>query len=304
MIARIDAFLNARSTPVLSVIIAMTTAVVAIADFATGPYLSFSIFYMVPVSLASWYAPRAMIALTCLVCTATWLAVELAGIDYPNDLIPLWNAAVRLGFFAITSVLLVALKALLQKQRELADVDGLTGLLNRRAFEDRCGYLFRLADRQDRPVSLGYLDIDRFKTANDDFGHQVGDRILVGVADALGHTLRRSDIVGRLGGDEFAFALPDADFADAQAQSKRLIARLRRAATKEHWPVGFSVGVIVCRPPMPDLLVALNRADALMYAVKKSGTGGFRIEELEAADERSDEISRTDAVSPNQAASQ
>lgn len=195
MIARSDAFLSSRSPGILSSLVVAAIAIVALADYLTGPFLSFSIFYVLPVSLASWYAPRPIIVLTCLASTAIWLAVELAGIDYPNDLIPVWNAAVRLGFFAITSVLLVALKTLLLRQRELADVDGLTGLLNRRAFETRCRYLFELANRQGRPVSLGYLDIDRFKSANDDFGHQVGDRILVSVADVLDRIVRRSDIV-------------------------------------------------------------------------------------------------------------
>lgn len=283
MIAAFDACLTKRPPWALALIIAVMIGVVAIADYLTGPYLSFSIFYVAPVSLASWYAPRALIAVTCTVSTASWLAVELVSIEYPNDLIPLWNAAVRLGFFTLTSVLLVALKKSLRRQRELADVDGLTGLLNRRAFQDRCRYLFQLAERQNQPVCLGYLDIDDFKTANDEFGHQAGDRILAGIAEALSRSLRSSDIIGRVGGDEFAFALPDTGHEDAKSQSTRTIARLQRAAEAQNWPIGFSIGIVICQPPMPDLLEALNFADELMYEVKKRATGGFVIKTYEAA---------------------
>lgn len=283
MIAECHAYLSTRSPWVLSALIAVTIAIVAAADYLTGPFLSFSIFYVAPVSLAAWYGSRATTVLTCLASTAIWLAVELTSIDYPHELIPIWNAAVRLGFFAITSALLIALKTSLQKQRERADVDGLTSLLNRRAFIDRCQYLFQLAERQDQPVAVGYLDIDRFKAANDEFGHRVGDQILTDIADNLAQCLRRSDIIGRIGGDEFAFLLPDSGNADANLQAKRTIARLRRAATARGWPIGFSLGVVVCRPPLPDFLEALNFADEIMYEVKRRASGGFIVREFEPA---------------------
>lgn len=280
MIEKLHAYLTTRSPWVLLVSIGIMISIVAVADYLTGPLLSFSIFYIAPVSLASWYARRSIIVATCLVSTAAWLAAEIVSIDYPNGWIPVWNAAVRLGFFAITSVLLVALKSLIQRQIELADHDNLTGLFNRRAFEDRCQYLFQLANRQDLSIALGYLDIDRFKTANDEFGHTAGDRILAGVARILRQSLRESDITGRMGGDEFVFALPDTGFTEARSQTKRMVARLRQCASAEGWPIGFSLGVVVCRPPLPDFPDALSFADELMYAVKKQPDDGFRIEEF------------------------
>lgn len=281
MIANWDAFLACRSAASLAALIAFLVVVVALADFATGPLLSFSIFYIVPVALASWYAPRALIVMTCLVSTLTWYAVEINSIAYDNAFVPLWNAAVRLAFFAITSMLLVALKTALQRQQELADIDGLTQVLNRRAFEQRCRYLFQLADRQCLPVSIGYLDVDNFKRANDVFGHRMGDAILAGIAAVLTRHLRDADIVGRLGGDEFAVALPDTGDADADRIMHRILSELRMTAEAHDWPVGFSLGIVVCQPPLPDLADALHYADRLMYDVKMQRTDGFVVEEYD-----------------------
>lgn len=281
MIANWNAFLASRSSAGLSALIALLVVVVAVADFATGPLLSFSIFYIVPVALASWYAPRPLIVATCLVSTMTWYVVEINSIAYDNTFVPVWNAAVRLAFFAITSALLVALKAALQQQQELAEIDGLTRVLNRRAFEQRCQYLFQLADRQCVPVSVGYLDVDNFKQANDEFGHRMGDRILSGIAATLTQHLREADIVGRLGGDEFAIALLDTGSADANPIMHRILTELRGMAEARGWPVGFSVGVVVCQPPLPDLFDALHHADRLMYDVKLQPADGFLIEEYQ-----------------------
>lgn len=281
MIVKSHAFLASCAPASLAAIVAILIALVAGADYATGPQVSFSIFYMVPVALASWYASRAIIVLTCLVSTATWLFIEVTGIDYDNALIPLWNAGVRLGFFAITSSLLVALKRALRQQRILADVDGLTGLLNRRAFEHRCQYLFRLSERQQHTVCVCYVDIDRFKQVNDTFGHLAGDEILKVIAAALRKNLRETDLISRLGGDEFAIALPNTDCRGGNYKMREILASLRHVATENKWPIGFSVGVVVCRPPMPGLYDALHHADRLMYAVKQQPNDGFLIEEYQ-----------------------
>lgn len=281
MISEWNAFLAGRSAAGLAMLVAVLVAAVALADHLTGPQLSFSIFYVLPVALASWYAPRGLIVLTCLVATTIWLAVEISSMTYDNTLIPVWNAGVRLGFFAITSALLVALKSALERQRALADVDGLTQVLNRRAFEQRCQYLFHLCERQARTVSIAYLDVDRFKQANDVFGHQLGDQILVEIAATLVRELRNTDLIGRMGGDEFAISLPDAGYSGATFKIQRILTRLRRTAAANHWPVDFSIGVVVCRPPLPTLYDVLHRADRLMYRVKDRGADGFIVKEFD-----------------------
>lgn len=281
MIADWHALMARQSTASMAALVTTLILVVAVADYLTGAHLSFSIFYVLPVALASWYLPRYMTALTCLVATATWLMVDVRSMSYDNNLIPLWNAAVRLGFFTITSTLLVALKAALEKQQVLASVDGLTKVLNRRAFGENCDYVFRLCQRQSRVVSIGFLDINRFKQANDTLGHQAGDRILIDIAATLTRELRTTDLIGRLGGDEFAFALPDAEHPGAASRLQGILAKLRNAAEANHWPIGFSVGVVVCRPPLPAVHDALHHADKLMYRVKARGADGFVIEEYD-----------------------
>ncbi len=275
------AFMADRSITGLASLIVILIAIVALADYLTGTQLSFSIFYVVPVALASWYASRRLAVLTCLLATMTWLIVEISTISYMNSFIPMWNAAVRLGFFAITSVLLVALKTALERQQELASLDGLTQVLNRRAFEQRCECLMRTCDQQSRAISIAYLDIDDFKRANDDFGHQLGDQILVAVAAILTRELRSTDLLSRIGGDEFAIAMPEAGYSGATFKMQRIVTKLRRAAVSNGWPVGFSVGVVVCRPPLPNLHQALHFADRLMYGVKMREADGFVIKEYD-----------------------
>jgi diguanylate cyclase (GGDEF)-like protein len=98
----------------------------------------------------------------------------------------------------------------------MAEHDGLTGMLNARAFYNRCTALFELAARYSRPISPGYLDLDDFKCINDTLGHSAGDAVLQEIARTLTARCRRSDIVARLGGDEFAILLPETDLAGAR----------------------------------------------------------------------------------------
>lgn len=277
-IATMDTFLSRCSTLTWCVVSTVLIAIVALADYLTGPLVSFSIFYVAPVALTSWYSHRLIAVTTCLAAAATWFSVDIISIGYDNALIPAWNALVRLGFFAITAALLIALRTALQQQRSLAEIDELTRILNRRAFESRCEYLFRVAERHNRKICVCYMDIDDFKRANDEFGHQTGDAILKEVAALLSRRIRQSDVVGRLGGDEFAFALPETDHAGALQVLDALMHQLRAMAASNDWPVGFSIGVAACHPPLPTFEEALRHADTLMYAVKRKTGGGFLVE--------------------------
>jgi diguanylate cyclase (GGDEF)-like protein len=106
--------------------------------------------------------------------------------------------------------------------REMALRDALTGVANRRALEVASANLLLAAARDGRSVSVGYLDVDRFKEVNDTLGHAVGDRVLKALARATKKVLRDGDLVGRIGGDEFAVVLSDADPDQARLVAERL----------------------------------------------------------------------------------
>lgn len=148
---------------------------------------------------------------------------------------------------------------------EMSRRDGLTHLYNRRAFQEFLKRELAAAQRTQTSVSVVYIDVDKFKQVNDVFGHQQGDKVLQGVAGALNHVCRESDIASRLGGDEFAVVLPNTDLAEGKVFCERLI-----EAFKEQFDnVTLSIGVAQAGPKeFPDMDLLIRRADEQMYQAK------------------------------------
>ena len=158
---------------------------------------------------------------------------------------------------------------------KIATSDPLTGLPNRRVFEDRLAssvYSFggRRSDKQ-RPGCVMIIDIDRFKEVNDSAGHSVGDELLVEVAGKLGKALRNPDELARYGGDEFGVLIENA----SKEECEEIAARLHKAAD-ELVPKGpnnikatFSIGAVLLRSGDPDEL--LRKADQALYRAKEAG---------------------------------
>jgi diguanylate cyclase (GGDEF)-like protein len=264
---------------VLAVTIALTALLGAI-DYLTGSEVSFSIFYLLPVSLAAWYA-RSIRVLVCLLCAGTWLGMDLAaGGAYSQQWIPAWNTLVRLGFFVIVARLLGNLRSALEVQTELAERDDLTGVLNARAFNRRYESVARLGRRHGHPAALGYIDLDGFQGVNDSLGHSAGDRVLRAVAERLQAGLRATDVLARIGGDEFAVLLPETDRVGAEVIFRRLHGTLLELAVQSGWPIGFSIGVAVFASPPLAADDALHVADELMYRVKRGNKNDLRIESI------------------------
>lgn len=249
-------------------------------DYVTGFEVSFSIFYLLPIVLVTWYTQRWMGFFFCAVSAMVWLLVDYtSGHTYSNGLIPLWNSGVRLGFFLLTSHLLDRLKTSLNNEKALAKTDGLTGLFNAREFKSLSRHLFGVAARFHHPAVLAYIDIDDFKTVNDASGHSEGDRVLKTVANALTRCVRNTDVVGRLGGDEFAILLPEADHAGARILFENIREELAREGAAGGWPISFSIGVAVFSSVPSTIDEALKIADQLMYRVKKAGKNSIIYEE-------------------------
>jgi diguanylate cyclase (GGDEF)-like protein len=280
MLGSTKQFLSARSPTQLALISLLIVAIVGTADHLTGYELSFSIFYLIPVALGSWYAGSRVGIFVCIISAATWFAVDYtSGHQYSHSSIPFWNAGVRTGFFVITAILLVRLRDALRIHASLAEQDGLTGLMNARTFHQRCTSVARLAARYGRPMAIGYLDLDGFKGVNDRLGHGVGDQLLRDVAAELVNRLRASDLVGRLGGDEFAVLLPETDVQGARVFFTEMRQGLVGLAADRSWPVGFSIGVAAFRSPPGTPEDAIRCADELMYEVKNTGKNDILLKE-------------------------
>lgn len=166
-----------------------------------------------------------------------------------------------------------------QQLESLATTDPLTGLANRRRFSEALDKEWQRAARDGRPLSLLFVDADRFKAYNDTHGHQAGDRCLKAVADTLTASLRRpSDLAARYGGEEFVLLLPSTDSTGARHLAETIRAGIEaRAMPRGRSPgdgvVTVSIGVATERPGVqvrkPEGLVA--QADHALYAAKAAG---------------------------------
>lgn len=162
---------------------------------------------------------------------------------------------------------------LLAEVRDLALLDDLTGLLNRRGFLTLGGHQLRLATRQRQPVWLLFADLDGMKRINDAYGHAAGDRALAEAAEVLRDTFRDSDTIGRVGGDEFAVLAVEGSRGDRDGPRTRL-ARALEARSRQAdlpFPLWLSVGVVRRVPEAGTTIEALLAlADERMYADKRA----------------------------------
>ena len=154
-----------------------------------------------------------------------------------------------------------------QRLKVLADRDSLTGLLNRRRFEDDLHRQLARCERHGERAVLAMIDLDGFKAVNDTHGHAAGDAVLRAIGPALAHRVRATETVARLGGDEFAVILLDVDEAGADAAATGLREAIERAGAAHG--VTASVGLAPLQPGDTSD-AALARADRAMYAVKRS----------------------------------
>jgi diguanylate cyclase len=164
----------------------------------------------------------------------------------------------------------------LSKVREEALTDPLTGVANRKRFDEFLEDCRREAIRKGSPLSLIMCDIDHFKAINDAWGHNVGDQVIRFIASALGSSIREGWMVARYGGEEFAIVAPDATIAEAMKAAERARMSieskvLRRRTTNEHLGhVTASFGVAQFEPEEPRWKF-VERADAALYASKDAG---------------------------------
>jgi diguanylate cyclase (GGDEF)-like protein len=154
---------------------------------------------------------------------------------------------------------------------DLASTDALTGLNNRRAFFDKAALLFAFCKRSHEPISALMLDIDHFKTINDNYGHSAGDIALRNLARLIKSNLRDSDLSCRFGGEEFAVLLPNTSAAEAMKMAnllKAMMAASPIALAGDSLSVTASFGVAEHGDTVEDLL---NNADKAMYLAKNAG---------------------------------
>jgi diguanylate cyclase (GGDEF)-like protein len=191
----------------------------------------------------------------------------------------------RFGFFYIGTQLLADLNARLKSEEELARVDSLTRIPNRRYFYELADTEIRRSLRYQRPFTVAYIDLDNFKLVNDRYGHHVGDAILLDVANLIDTNLRKFDMVARLGGDEFAILLPETGMDSARQVILRLQNVLLNEMHSHDWPVTFSIGVVTFTQQPRSVDEMLQEVDRLMYAAKNTGKNSVKHDLFEPVDQ-------------------
>ncbi|GAD79215.1 GGDEF domain-containing protein [Vibrio ezurae] len=175
---------------------------------------------------------------------------------------------------SIVGLMLIAfgIHKMFRYQRRVAEMEPLTNLFNKRAIEGLSKKELDRSKRAKNSTSLILIDIDHFKLVNDTYGHQVGDEVLIGVAQHLSQLIRRYDLLGRWGGDEFIILCPNTNKTEANEVMTRLHKPLSIATAQTTIDITFSIGSTTVDPKTNMNFNALFvQADKALYAVKKNG---------------------------------
>jgi diguanylate cyclase (GGDEF)-like protein len=251
----------------------LLVVLIALVDHATGPQLSCSIFYLIPVAACAWWGGFSHGILLALAGSLAWHTVEQLENPTIGPVAALWNGVVRFGTLALVCSLVSRLHAGVLREWTLARTDPLTGAANARTFYEAAVGATEWARRMKQPLTLAYLDLDDFKKLNDRFGHAVGDESLQHLVTTVQQNLRCTDLLARLGGDEFALLLPGQGPEGAAALLTRLQTIVSREMSQRGWPVTLSVGAITFLRPGWDVHRMIQHVDALMYGAKRQGKG-------------------------------
>ncbi len=155
---------------------------------------------------------------------------------------------------------------------ERASNDPLTGLSNRRVFDERIGGMMDSANRYNNPLTMIAMDLDRFKEINDNLGHQAGDDVLVSVANVLSSAVRSTDLLVRFGGDEFVLVLDNTDLKSARVLAERLCSAVNDLDVwaDDNTRLGVSIGLAELKKG-ESLKEWMERADDILYHAKAQG---------------------------------
>ena len=238
----------------------------------------------------TWISARVPVSVTVKTTNFVMLNVDVAAKGWNQRLLSktLFPALLTLFFLLILTGLILRneyvenlLKQLFESTTvlsELAYYDALTGLPNRRLLDDRAAQAFKAAKRSKHMVAIMFLDLDYFKAVNDDYGHEVGDQLLVSVAGRLKELLRTDDTVARIGGDEFVILLPKVeDEQQATVAAEKIIKALTKAFEIDDkvLEIGGSLGVAIYSKSGATPANLLKCADEAMYSAKRLGRNMF-----------------------------
>ena len=257
----------------ISVFLAAGSLLITVAVLLDGHASSVYSFFYVWVGVEAFYFLTRRQAAFHLAFMGACYAGALAVTTPDPVAIQRWILTV--GVALVTGLLVASMKQrivlLLDRLSGAARTDALTGILNRRAFEERLEEELALARRESSQFVVAVGDLDGFKLVNDRLGHQAGDEALRRVARELGKWKRRSDVNARVGGEEFALLLPSVDEAGAVAIANRVRLGVQEVFAGDDVPVTISFGIAMFPAHGADPAALMHAADQALYAAKERG---------------------------------
>jgi diguanylate cyclase (GGDEF)-like protein len=238
-------------------------------DYVTGPEIDVCFLLMIPTFLLAWRFGVVLGFTASLLCAFSSMAVNYTDsfvIIHPS--VAWLNVITLTIYLAMFVVVIHALRVEMDFNENLARRDALTGLLNRRAFDELMGQEINRLNRFKRPFTLLVLDLDKFKLVNDTKGHAAGDELLKSLARVLTGSFRDTDFVARLGGDEFGVILPETDEENAFLSVVKLEENIRGMALGSGYPVSASIGMMTNSFPPMSREKLFEEADRRMYLDK------------------------------------
>ena len=270
-VATLSVLLRPLSWPLLHIVLALGTAMITTAlEFSGTLSGGFGFFYLWVVLFAAYFFSRVPTALHTAFVAACYVGVIIA--DGGGDA---WGFGwlLTVGAVAVAAVFVRALKERVDRIADqlarAASTDDLSGLLNRRGFNERLGEELRRATRSKQGLALVVGDLDRFKEINDRFGHPAGDEALRRVGAMLRGCARESDTVARLGGEEFALVLPYTEPPGALAMAERIRTVIRDDFAAEGLTISFGIAAYPEDGDSQDML--MRAADNALYTAKSLG---------------------------------
>jgi diguanylate cyclase (GGDEF)-like protein len=219
------------------------------------------------------------------VADRSWLLI-VRDPNRPSVALPLLLGGVGISLAALLGALIFvwSRQERMQELEREAGEDPLTGLKNRRRFNEDLQLAMARARRERTMGALVMLDLDHFKQVNDTHGHLAGDHLIVEVAELLRRRTRESDVLARLGGDEFAVILPRCTVGEARLTAEAIATEIREHNPEgEPEPVTASLGVAMFGDrPRTNIAAVVSEADTAMYAAKEGGRDGVRVFDREA----------------------
>jgi diguanylate cyclase (GGDEF)-like protein len=274
---KISKILEGNSLFFLTIADLALVVLLGIVDYLTGNDYSFSLFYLMPIALITWYANPTLGIIISILSAATWIIADIAAAQtYLQPIIYFWNTLIRFGFFTVVVYLLSKLRESQKAEQALARIDHITGAINSRYFHELLEMELSRSRRYRHPFTLVYIDLDDFKQVNDRFGHMEGDKLIRFIVDELKLQLRNTDIVSRLGGDEFAILFPEVAQREAQVIMSKIYSHLTTKLRQGGSSVTFSGGAVTYIAAPETIIETIKIADELMYTVKNSTKNDIR----------------------------